>query len=265
MSVWATPAYPTAQHERAAQAIVRFFSAFPSVRAVLLTGSCARGKASADSCLDVAVLVPSEAIRREQESLEGRWKSFYETSPVFADLQHVGRFSGVDLDIIDGDFRPAPRGWTTGPDEFELEIGNTLVYASPLWERGELLSRLKVRWLPYYDESLRQERLSDVVRYCRNNLDHIPLYVERGLTFQSFNRLYDAFQEFLQALFIAHRTYPIAYDKWVREQVEGILGMPRLYEQLPKLLEIDCLESTALVCKAAKLGELLATEVEALR
>ena len=104
-----------------------------------------------------------------------------------------------------------------------------------------------------------------MVRYCRNNLDHIPLYVERGLYFQSFNRLTDAFQEFLQALFIAHRSYPIAYDKWVREQVEGILGMPRLYERLPKLLEIDCLESTELVRKATRLEELLATEVVALR
>lgn len=29
----------------------------------------------------------------------------------------------------------------------------------------------------------------------------------------------------MQALFIARRTYPIAYDKWIREQVVDILGL----------------------------------------
>ena len=120
------------------------------------------------------------------------------------------------------------------------------------------------RWLPYYSDETRRERLTGVVRYCRNNLDHIALYVERGLYFQSFNRFYDAFREFLQALFIANRTYPIAYDKWIREQVEGILRRPELYRRLPDLLEIGDLESSALTQKAEQLSELLATEVEGL-
>ena len=54
------------------------------------------------------------------------------------------------------------------------------------------------------------------------NLHHIPLYIKRGLYFQSFDRLYNAYQEFLQALFISRCTYPIAYNKWIREQVEEI-------------------------------------------
>lgn len=55
---------------------------------------------------------------------------------------------------------------------------------------------------------------------------HIPLYVRRGLYSQSLGRLWHVFQEFMQALFIAPRTYPIAYNKWVREQVEDSLGLP---------------------------------------
>ena len=56
-----------------------------------------------------------------------------------------------------------------------------------------------------------------VRRYCLNNLNHIPLYVNRASYFQAFDRPYNAIQEFLQALFIAYQTYPIAYAKWIRE------------------------------------------------
>ena len=93
--------------------------------------------------------------------------------------------------------------------------------------------------------------------FCLNNLDHIPLFVARGLYFQSFHRLYDAFREFLQALFISRRTYPIAYDKWIREQVEEILGRPDLYRRLPGLFEISHFESDEIARKAEELRALL--------
>ena len=98
--------------------------------------------------------------------------------------------------------------------------------------------------------------------FCINNLDHIPLFVERGLYFQSFNRLYDAFREFLQALFISRRTYPIAYDKWIREQIEEILGMPDLYFRLPALLEISHFESDEIAQKAQELRALVEEHLE---
>jgi hypothetical protein len=81
--------------------------------------------------------------------------------------------------------------------------------------------------------------------------------VERGLYFQSFRRLYNAFGEFLQALFIARRVYPIAYDKWICEQIEEILGLPELYRQLPALLEIPHFESREHAVKAETLRRLL--------
>lgn len=132
----------------------------------------------------------------------------------------------MDLDFVDGCFVPTPRDWTSGPDEFELEIGNTLVYSVSLCERGPYFKRLKAKWLPYHDEELRQERLATVRQFCLNNIDHIPLYVDRGLYFQAFDRLYNAFQEFLQALFISRRTYPVSYDKWIREQIEACALRP---------------------------------------
>jgi hypothetical protein len=169
----------------------------------------------------------------------------------------VGKYSHVDLEFIDGCFIPQPRGWTSVPDEFELDIGNYLVYSVPLWKRGDYFQRLKAQWLPYYNETLRRERLTMVRRYCLNNLEHIPLFVDRGLHFQAFHRLYDAFREFLQALFISRRTYPIAYDKWIREQIENILKMPELYQQLPKLFEIKHFESQEIFHKAMDIECLL--------
>jgi predicted nucleotidyltransferase len=255
-------AYPTSEHAQAARAIVEFFSAFSETEAVILMGSCARGKASRDSCLDILILLRPEVFRSAREILGRRWEEFYATAVVFQTLRQSGKYSHVDLEFVDGHFEPRPREWTSGPDEFELAIGNTLAYTLPLWERGDYFAQLRARWLPYYDEPLRRERLAEVLRYCYNNLGHIPPYVGRGLYFQAFKRLYDASREFLQVLFISRRTYPIAYDKWIREQVEEILGLPELYAQLPRLFEIQHFESDEIARKGEELERLVRQYVE---
>jgi len=254
------PAYPTPQHERSAQAVADFFKPRPETSAVLLTCSCARGKATRDSCLDIAVLVPPDLPARALARLQRDWQSYYQREPVFMEQLQVGAFSQVDLDFHRGIFKPEnhPHGWTSGADEFELEVGNLLAYSAPLWEKDTRFRDLKAQWLPYYSEDLRRERLDRVVKYCRNNLAHIPPYVARGLYFQAFKRLHNALEEFLQCLFIARRTYPIAYDKWVREQVVDILGLPGLYQQLVGLLEVKHLESDELTEKSALVEILIA-------
>lgn len=244
-------AYPTPEHARAAEAVVELFSSLPETQAVLLTCSCARGRASRDSCLDVSILAPERTGR-----LEAFWEVHRHDEP-FRRLDPVGRYSHVDLEFLDGVFEPRPRGWTDGPDAFELELGNALAWSVPLWTRGDRLAELRRRWLPFYGDELRAARLADARRYCRNDLDHIPLYVERGLCFQSLGRLWNAFREFLQALFISRRVYPIAYDKWIREQVVDVLGLEPLYQELTGLFELSRLESDELARKAAVLGALL--------
>lgn len=249
--------YPTREHQHAAEAIVDFFSGNRAVEAVCLICSCARGRASRDSCLDILVLGRPETMVTAQTTFQEAWETFYETASIFRDLAAVGKYSHVDLELSDGDFTPTPHSWVGGPDEFELVVGNYIAYSVPLYEKGDYFQTLRAKWLPYYAEGLRCERLSMVRKYCLNNLDHIPLYVERGLYFQCFNRFYDAFREFLQALFIARSTYPIAYDKWIQEQIVEILGSPELYAQLVGLLEIRDFESDEILDKAETLKGLL--------
>ena len=254
------PSYPTDAHARAADAIVDFFSARTETDAVLLVNSCARGKATRDSCLDIKVLIPEGM---DASELDAAWQRHWMSDPSFRALERAGAFSDLHLDIEDGSLDLESHPSDEYPDDFEVRIGNMLVYSVPLWQRDDRLGHLRQRWLPYYDEDLRQVRLAEVRWCCQHYLEHIPPYVERGLSFQSFARLWGAFQMFLQALFISRRTYPIAYDKWIHEQVVEILGLPELYTQLPPLFEIGRFESDELVGKARAMQRLLDTYVVA--
>ncbi len=245
-------------HEAAAKTIIFYFANHNEVEAVLLTGSCARiGRATKDSCLDISIILRPSIIKKKKHNLYFHWENFYNKEDVFSDLRKAGQYSHIDLDIIDCDFTPGPHGYTSGPDSFELEIGNTVAYSKCLFEKDNYYSTIKKDWLPYYDKKLRDKRLNMVIEYCLNNLDHIPLFVERGLNFQAFSRLYNAIGEFLQALFIHRRTYPIAYDKWINEQLVEILELPELYEKLVSLFKVDINSKSLLIEKADGLRNLL--------
>jgi predicted nucleotidyltransferase len=252
-------AYPTPEHQKAAQAITEHFVSQYKIDAVLLVNSCARGKATRDSCLDIVMLAKQDETRSSLKELESGWEEFEKSSEAIQDLYKVGRYSVVHPDFIHGAFDPREQDEAAGPDDFEVQVGNFLAYSVPLWQGSGFLNALKDEWLPYYNEELRRKRLERVRWYCLNNLHHIPLYLERGLYFQSFDRLYNAYLEFLQALFIARRTYPIAYNKWIHEQIVEILGLPELYEQLTHLFEIKQFESHEIADKAKEVEELLNT------
>jgi len=251
------PVYPTPEHQKAADIITEYFITHYKIDAVLLVNSCARGKATRDSCLDMVILVKPEASRSQLKDLEMGWEELEKSNEAIKALYKVGKYSVVHPDFIHGVFIPDEQDEAAGPDDFEVQIGNFLTYSVPLWQGSDYLSQLRQQWLPYYNEELRLQRLEKVRWFCLNNLHHILPYIERGLYFQSFDRLYNAYREFLQALFIARQTYPIAYNKWIREQVEEILGLPELYEQLTHLFEIKQFESYELADKAKEVEELL--------
>jgi hypothetical protein len=251
------PLYPTPEHRRAAEDITDYFVSRYSIDAVLLVNSCARAKATRDSCLDIVTLARPGAGRSSFEELESGWNAFEKSSQAVQDLYRAGKYSVVHPDFVSGVFIPGEQAEAAGPDDFELQVGNFLAYSVPLWQGSDYYDQLKRQWLPYYDEDLRRKRLERVRWFCFNNLHHIPPYIDRKLYFQSFDRLYNAYQEFLQALFIARRTYPIAYNKWIHEQIVEILGLPELYEQLSHLFEIRNFESTEIADKALQVEKLL--------
>jgi predicted nucleotidyltransferase len=250
-------AYPTSQHATASEAITRFFTTNYAIEAVMLVNSCARGKATRDSCLDINILVQPDALKAQIKELEAGWARFDESDASIQALKAAGKYSVVHLDFVDGVFTPYEQDEAASPDWFEVSVGNLLAYSVPLWQGSDYLSQVKAQWLPYYNDELRAQRLTKVRWFCLNNLHHIPLYIKRGLYFQSFDRLYNAYQGFLQALFISRRTYPIAYNKWIREQVEEILGEHELYEQLTHLFEVKHFESMEIADKAKEVEALL--------
>lgn len=250
-------AYPTPEHQSAAQVITDFYVANYKIDAVLLVNSCARGKATRDSCLDIVMLAKPEPSRSSLKDLEAGWLALEKSDAAIQALYKVGKYSVVHPDFIHGVFTPYEQDESAGPDDFEVQVGNFLEYSVPLWEGSDYFAQLKAQWLPYYSEELRKQRLERVRWYCLNNLHHIPLYIERRLYFQSFDRLYNAYREFLQALFIARRTYPIAYNKWIQEQIAEILGLPELYDQLTHLFEIKHFESDEIARKAKEVEDLL--------
>jgi predicted nucleotidyltransferase len=254
--------YPTPEHGQAARAIVDFFRAKDWVEAVLLINSCARGKATPDSDLDMAVLVRPDVMAREEELLR-EWDAFYASDPAFKNLRRAGEFGVVHLDFFDGRFELREQEEAAGPDWSEIEVGNRLVYNVALYQRGDYFDQIKTHWLPYYSDAQRAERLTRVEHFFSNNIAHLHMFVRRELYFQAFDRLYNAYQEFLQALFISKRTYPIAYNKWIREQIVDLLGLPDLYTRLTHLLEIVPFESTAVSDKANELQQLFETHVVA--
>jgi predicted nucleotidyltransferase len=249
--------FPTELHRQVAELAGQFFSAQAQADTVLVVNSCARGRAVAGSDLDLAVLLMPTAASEEIQSLTTLWQKFTTTQPLIHRFRSTGTFNQVHLDVFDG--RMIPTVWDDGggPDYFEVEIGNRLAYAVPLHEPGAYFRHLQSQWLPYYGEDLRLSRLAMVREACARDLEAIPFFLKRGLYFQAFDRLYKAFQEFLQALFVARRKYPLAYNKWIREQVTEWLSLPRLYEELPPILSVRNIESPELGEKADALRTLL--------
>lgn len=67
--------YPTQEHQRAAEVITDFFVSNYKIDAVLLVNSCARGKATRDSCLDIIMLAKPDPSRSQLSALEAAGKN----------------------------------------------------------------------------------------------------------------------------------------------------------------------------------------------
>ncbi len=251
------PVFPTKLHQDAAEIVGNYFKNAPETDTVLVVNSCARGQAVPESDLDFAILVSPETTATQINIINTAWKGFSGSQPAILQYKQSNPYAHLHLDIIDGNYIPAiPEPGEPG-DSFEIEIGNQVVYSAPMHSAGPYFRELQQKWLPYYDEELRYARLAAICNACKYDLNHIPQLIKRGLYFHAFDTLGKAFREYLQALFIFHRTYPIAYNKWIKEQIINWLRKPGLYQKLLPVLSITHIESDEVKRKAEILFELL--------
>ena len=251
------PGFPTKLHEDLAELTRDYFHAIPAIDTVLVVNSCARVQAVPESDLDLAILVKPDTTAVEMKNIEGSWKTYIENQSTFIKYKQSSPFAHLHLDIINGIFTPAKIERGEPIDYFEIEIGNQIRYSAPMEKAGLYFQTLQSKWLPYYNEELRLQRLEMINDACHYDLDHIPFFIKRELYFQAFEILYKAFQEYLQALFITNKTYPIAYNKWIREQIIKWLNKPDLYPKLSPILSISNIESDEINHKAKDLRNLL--------
>jgi len=251
------PVFPTELHSAAANVVHEYFSRIPLVDTVLVVNSCARGQAVADSDLDFAILAKLGTTASQIESLQGNWDRFSLQDQIVKEYKGSSKFAHLHLDVISGEYTPTVLEVGVASDYFEIEIGNQVCYSAPMGEVGEHFQILQERWLPFYDEELRLRRFSMMKDGCQYDLDHIPRFVARKLSFQAFDILCKAFQEYLQVLFIGAGVYPIAYNKWIRYQIESLLGEAELYSRLPPIISVSDIESNEINKKSELLQELL--------
>lgn len=249
--------FPTPLYQQAAESIAQYLSTAPEVDTVLVVNSCARGKATPESDLDMGVITVEGTSFDAVARLKQQWRQAVAELPPVQGFKQSGRNAYVHLPVTNGEFVPSVWDEGGGPDNFEISVGNWLAHSVPLSDPGPHFAKLQSTWLPYYDDDLRPQRLLMVQRACLADLDYVSLYVGRELYFQAFDRLYKAFQEFLQALFIARRCYPVAYNKWIHEQVVEWLGLVDLYPQFAPILSVHNLESRELDDHAEALRMLL--------
>jgi predicted nucleotidyltransferase len=249
--------FPTQLHQDSAELIRDYFLTLSSVDTVLILNSCARGQAVPESDLDMAILVKPESPAKEIRNIQTAWLTYSATQQIFLKYKQSSPFAHIHLDLIAGNYVPAMIEVGEPIDYFEIEIGNQICYSVPLDNAGFYFKELQRKWLPYYNDDLRLQRLTSIQNACNYDLDHIPFFIKRGLYFQAFDILWKAFQEYLQTLFMANKTYPIAYNKWIKEQVVKWLNMPELYPKLSPILSVSNIESNEMNEKANMIRQLL--------
>jgi predicted nucleotidyltransferase len=159
-------AFPTPLHAAAAEAAYQFFQPKPAVDTVLLVNSLARGQGIPESDLDMAVMVRAGTPAEEVARLDALWQQERFANDTLRRFHASGVHAHLHLDVISGDYQPQVWDDGGGPDGFELEIGNQLVYAAPLHAVGPTYRALQARWLPYYPSELRSQRLAMAREAC---------------------------------------------------------------------------------------------------
>src|SRR5215203_4266606 len=162
--------FPTKLHQDSADIIRDYFLAIPNVDTVLVVNSCARGQAVPESDLDFAILVKPGSTPAEVKKIEHAWRIYSEKQPTFLKYKQAHQFAHLRLDIIDGNYKPINIEKGEPIDFFEIEIGNQICYSAPMHSAGSYFQELQNKWLPYFNEELRLQRLQTIKDACSYDL-----------------------------------------------------------------------------------------------
>jgi hypothetical protein len=178
------PSFPTKLHEDLAELTRNYFTAIPDVDTVLVVNSCARGQAVPESDLDMAILVNPDTAVAEMKNIEGSWQAYIENQPTFLNYKESSPFAHLHLDIINGNYTPTTIERGEPIDYFEIEIGNQICYSAPMENAGSYFKTLQSKWLPYYNEELRLQRLRMIDDACNFDLDHVLFLSKESFIFR---------------------------------------------------------------------------------
>jgi len=224
--------------------LVEYFREYSGVYAVVLTGSLARGKAVKGSCIDLFVFLRAKHLRLLASTINSRAEAYSRLGGQVCYYQ--GKIEGgiefgdvrVDVGFTDGSFNCNHEySFDITRDDLETTVGNLLVYSVLLYQEGKQFQRLKQKYLPFYDDALREIRLKGTAEEFDYKIRKTKWLAERGEYFAALDALLEAQRIFLQHLFIKERKYPIDYVKWLREQCSQILAVPELYQELAQIVD----------------------------
>lgn len=236
--------FPDENYRAVLTMLVEYFREYSGVYAVVLTGSLARGKAVKGSCIDLFVFLRSKHLSLLASTINSRTEAYSRLGGQICYYQ--GKIEGgiefgdvrVDVGFTDGSFNCTHEySFDITRDDLETTVGNLLVYSVLLYQEGKQFQRLKQKYLPFYDDALREIRLKGTAEEFDYKIRKTKWLAKRGEYFAALDALLEAQRIFLQHLFIKERKYPIDYVKWLREQCSQILAMPKLYQELAQIVD----------------------------
>ena len=255
--------YPTQSYSIVLNKMVKYYEAYLRVFAIVLIGSLARGKAAPGSCIDLTIFLHDEEFEKLAYRLNDRAKAYSrlggEICFYSGDVEGGVQFDDIRVDLVftDGRFRKGCNPFDMVNDEFETTIGNLFVYGAPLFTKGNKYGYLRSKYLPFYNEDLRQKRLDGTKSEFNYKVWKTRWLASRGEHIAAFDTLLETTRIFLQHLFIKQRKYPIDYCKWLKEQCQSILAMPELYRKLVAIIGDTKLSKKGIEKKAVMLERLM--------
>jgi predicted nucleotidyltransferase len=201
--------FPDRNCRTALTGLVKYFRRYSGVYAIVLTGSLARGKAVKGSCIDLFVFLHTKHLKLLASTINSRIEVYSRLNGQIC--YYEGKIEGgiefedvrVDLGFTDGNFSCNHEySFDITRDNFETTVGNLLVHSILLYQKGKQFQQLKQKYLPFYDNVLREIRLEGTAKEFEYKIWKTRWLAERGEYFAALDSLLEAQQILLQHLFI---------------------------------------------------------------